>query len=64
MDFIYNKLKAIAAAAVAAGFYWIKGKYNLDLSAEVEVTIVGLIMGLVVYFVPNLKPTGAIVKQG
>lgn len=64
MDLIYNKLKAIAAAVVGAGFYWVKGKYGLDLGPEVEVTIVGLIMGLVVYLVPNFKPSGAVVKQG
>lgn len=63
MDFIYNKLKAVAAAVAAAGLYWVNNRYGIELGLEIETTIVGAIMGLVVYFVPNLKPSGAAIKQ-
>lgn len=64
MTFFYDKLKAIAAALAGAGLYYVKEKFGIDLGLEAEAAIAGFIMGLVTYLVPNLKPSGAVVKQG
>jgi hypothetical protein len=53
---IADKLKAIVAAIVSALLFFVKTKFNIDLGVEIESTLVGLIMGLVVYIIPNAKP--------
>jgi hypothetical protein len=54
-----DKLKAVVAALVSALLFWAKSKFSIDLGVELESAIVGAVMGLIVYFIPNLKPAEA-----
>lgn len=50
-----DKLKAIAAAVVGAGSLWVSRKFGFTMPVEVEATIVGAIMGIVVWAIPNIQ---------
>lgn len=48
--------KAIAGTLVAAGLAWLS-KHGLKLDPDLEVAIVGLVTGVIVYLVPNRNRT-------
>lgn len=58
-----DKLKALVAAGVSFGCTWAAGRFPQAatfLTPEIQATIVGVVMGLVVYHTPNVQqpPTG------
>lgn len=50
-----NQLKAIAAGVVGIVATLLSSKFGFDLSAEIQTAVVGAILYVVVYLVPNLK---------
>jgi hypothetical protein len=50
-----NQLKAIAAGVVGVVATLLSSKFGFDLSTEMQTAIVGGILYIVVYLVPNLK---------
>jgi hypothetical protein len=59
---MFDKLKAIGAALVSGALFFAKSKFGLDLGVEVETAIVGAVVGLIVYFIPNMKPEAPAVE--
>lgn len=56
---VQDKLKALVAAVVSFACAWAAGRFPQAaqiLTPEIQASIVGIVMGLVVYHTPNLPP--------